>query len=123
MEARYIAIVGCKNYYGTKILKPGIPVRLEKEPDNEYDAEAIAVFIMPVGKVGYVANSTHTVPKGCCSAGRIYDTFGEHAYGIIRFVVQDTAIVEMIDNSAIHFEIKMEVFEDAGSEERSKPGF
>jgi hypothetical protein len=42
-ETRYFAVVGCKNYYGAQILKPGMPVQLIKDPDNEYDGEAIAV--------------------------------------------------------------------------------
>jgi hypothetical protein len=46
-ETRYFAVVGCKNYYGAQILKPGMPVQLIKDPDNEYDGEAIAVCIMP----------------------------------------------------------------------------
>ena len=32
-----------------------------KEPDNEYDNEAIQVKIKGLGKVGYVANSPYTV--------------------------------------------------------------
>lgn len=67
---------------------------------------------MPLGKVGYVANSTYTVPRGCCSAGRIYDTIENCAYAIIRFVFQDTAIVELIQNKELHIEIKMEAHED-----------
>lgn len=112
-ETRYFAVVGCKNYYGAQILKPGMPVQLIKDPDNEYDGEAIAVSIIPIGKVGYVANSTHTVPRGCCSAGRIYDTFGEHAFGVIRFVMQDTAIAELLDEEVVHYEIRVEVHEFA----------
>ncbi|SDF33574.1 HIRAN domain-containing protein [Sporomusa acidovorans] len=112
METHYIAITGCRHYYGSKPLKVGLPVQLIKEPDNEYDAEAIAVHVMPLGKVGYVANSTHTVPRGCYSAGRIYDTIKNYAYGIIRFVFQDTAIVELLQNKELYIEIKMEVHED-----------
>lgn len=113
VETRYVALTGCRHYYGNKPLKVGFPVQLLKEPDNEYDAEAIAVYVMPLGKVGYVANSTHTVPRGCCSAGRIYDTIGNCAYGMIRFVFQDTAIVEMLHKNDLHIEIKMEIREDA----------
>lgn len=48
-----------------------------------------------MGQIGYVANSVHTVPKGCSSAERIYDTFAETAAGTVRFVTKDTAIVEL----------------------------
>lgn len=120
MEPRYIAVIGCNHYYGTKILKPGMLLRLNKEPDNEYDAEAIAVALMPVGKVGYVANSTHTVPRGCCSAGRIYDTFDEYAYAVVRFVTQDIAIAELFEESIIHYDIKVEVNEEIWEKDENK---
>lgn len=66
-----------------------------KDPDNLHDHEAIKVDMLPLGKIGYVANCVYTVPKGCRSAGRIYDTFEHHICGIVRFVVKDTAIVEL----------------------------
>jgi HIRAN domain. len=91
----YIAITGTRHYYGTDFLKPGQPVCLVKEPENGRDQEAIRVEMPPIGKIGYVANSVHTVPKGCSSAGRIYDLIGQRADGIIRFVVKDQAIVEL----------------------------
>lgn len=97
MEQRiYIAVTGTKHYYGTAFLKPGLFVRLTKDPDNRHDHEAIRVDLDPLGKIGYVANSTHTVPKGCRSAGRIYDTFEQPVNGIVRFVVHDTVIVELM---------------------------
>ena len=36
-------------------------VKLVKEPDNEYDKEAIRVETKGLGKIGYVANSPYTV--------------------------------------------------------------
>ncbi|GIO36554.1 hypothetical protein J41TS12_14150 [Paenibacillus antibioticophila] len=92
----FIAITGTWYYFGADFLKPGQIVHLIKEPDNSHDQEAIKVDIVPLGKIGYVANSTHTVPRGCRSAGRIYDTFEHHVCGIVRFVVKDTAIVELV---------------------------
>lgn len=91
----FIALTGTKHYYGTDFLKPGQIVHLIKDQDNPNDHEAIKVDMIPIGKIGYVANSTYTVPKGCRSAGRIYDTFHQHICGIIRFVVKDVAIVEI----------------------------
>ncbi|WP_054819683.1 HIRAN domain-containing protein [Paenibacillus sp. Pae108] len=91
----YIAITGTQHYYGAAFLKPGQIVHLIKDPDNPHDHEAIKVDLIPLGKIGYVANSPHTVPKGCRSAGRIYDTFEHHICGIVRFVVKDIAIVEL----------------------------
>ena len=51
-------------------MKKGMKVKLVKEPDNEYDQEAIQVKIKGLGKVGYVANSSYTVKGKSMSAGR-----------------------------------------------------
>ncbi|MUG25184.1 DNA-binding protein [Paenibacillus macerans] len=93
MQPIYVAITGTKHYYGTDFLKPGQLIHLIKEPENVHDREAIKVELMAIGAIGYVANSPHTVPKGYRSVGRIYDTFGRHICGVIRFIVNDTAIV------------------------------
>ena len=94
-EQRFIAVVGSQHYFGVAIFKTGQHVKLTKEPENSHDSEAIKVELDPVGKVGYVANSVHTVPKGCHSAGRIYDSFGESIQGLVRFVMRDLAIVAL----------------------------
>jgi len=91
----YVAITGTKHYFGTDFMKPGQLVHLKKEPDNLHDQEAIRAAMTPIGTIGYVANSTHSVPRGCWSAGRIYDKFEEHVTGIVRFVVKDLVIVEV----------------------------
>ena len=41
-------------------MEKGMKGKLVKEPDNEYDNEAIQVKIKGLGKVGYVANSPYT---------------------------------------------------------------
>ncbi|OUM87457.1 MAG: DNA-binding protein [Bacillus thermozeamaize] len=92
----FVAVTGTKYYFGTEFIRPGQLIRFRKEPDNPHDQEAIKAEMMPVGKIGYVANSPQTVPKGCRSAGRIYDTFDEHVFGVVRFVVKDTVIVELV---------------------------
>ena len=46
-------------------------MRLLKEPDNEYDKEALRVELKGLGKIGYVANSIYTVIGECSSAGRM----------------------------------------------------
>ena len=91
----HVAIVGTRHYFGTEFIKPGQLIHLAKEPDNRHDHEAIRAEMTPIGKIGYVANSTHTVPKGCHSAGRVYDRFEDHVCAIVRFVVQDTVIAEL----------------------------
>ena len=57
-------------------LDVGNILTLVKEPDNNYDAEAIAVKLDDE-KIGYVANSTNTVVKGTMSAGRVYDKIND----------------------------------------------
>ncbi|WP_083775402.1 HIRAN domain-containing protein [Paenibacillus sp. Y412MC10] len=56
-------ITGTSHYFGSSFLKPGMVVRLVKDPDNPHDEEANQAVIAPIGKIGYVANSTHTCPK------------------------------------------------------------
>lgn len=37
----FFTLTGTKHYFGTDFLKPGMKLELKKEPDNEYDKEAI----------------------------------------------------------------------------------
>lgn len=62
--------------------------KLIKEPDNEYDKEAIKVEMDGLGLVGYVANSPYTVKGESMSAGRLYDKIGDTAEGIILYVTE-----------------------------------
>ena len=39
----YFTLTGTNHYFGKEFLKKGTKIRLEKEPDNEYDKEAIKV--------------------------------------------------------------------------------
>ena len=57
MEELYFTITGCSHYFGNNFMEKGMKVKLEKEPDNEYEKEAIQVKIKGLGKIGYVANS------------------------------------------------------------------
>ena len=75
----YFTITGMNHYYGMDFLKKKMKVRLVKEPDNEYDKEAIRVELKGLGKIGYVANSTYTVLGDSMSAGRLYDKIKKKA--------------------------------------------
>jgi hypothetical protein len=86
MSKVYFTITGLSHYYGSEIFKKNMEVKLVKETDNEYDKEAIKVEIAGLGKVGYVANSTHTVLGESLSAGRMYDKIGKKARAKVRFV-------------------------------------
>ena len=43
MNEMYFTIAGCKHYFGNEFMKKGMKVKLVKEPDNEFDKEAIQV--------------------------------------------------------------------------------
>lgn len=43
MSKIYVTLTGMKHYWGSDFLKKGMKIKLEKEPDNEYDKEAIRV--------------------------------------------------------------------------------
>ena len=57
MAKIYFTLTGTKHYFGSQFLEPGMKIELEKEPDNEYDKEAILIKLEGLGKIGYVANS------------------------------------------------------------------
>lgn len=117
----HVAITGMQHYFGSAFLKPGQVVHLIKEPDNPHDHEAIKAVVTPLGKIGYVANSSHTVPKGCFSAGRLYDRFDRHAAGIVRFVLKDMAIVEF--RPGLHEVYIVHAGEEADSSTAGPHGF
>ncbi|ADB47273.1 HIRAN domain-containing protein [Acidaminococcus fermentans] len=86
MKKIFITITGCNHYMGYEVFWRKMELVLRKEPDNEYDKEAIRVELPGIGKVGYVANSPHTVLGDTCSAGRIYDKIGKKAHAKVVLV-------------------------------------
>lgn len=64
MAKVFITRTGTKHYFGNDFLEKGTKIRLEKEPDNEYDKEAIKVTYEGLGKIGYVANSSYKAITG-----------------------------------------------------------
>ena len=82
----YFTVTGLHGFADTEFFKEGMKVKLEKEPDNDYDSEAIMVKLAGLGKVGYVANSVRTVVGDeAYSAGRLYDKFGDESEGTILY--------------------------------------
>ena len=65
-------ITGTKFYENSKKLYPGAPLKLLKEPDNEFDSDAIAIYFGDE-KVGYVANSDYTKHELTASASELQD--------------------------------------------------
>ena len=85
----FITITRLKFHFGSKPFEVGQKVKLVKEPDNEYDSEAIKAELPGLGCAGYVANSPHT---DCISAGRLYDKIGDSATAKVVYVL-DNAVV------------------------------
>lgn len=97
MEELFFTIAGCDHYFGSEFMEKDMKVKLLKEPDNEFDKEAIQVKIKGLGKVGYVANSPFTVKGESMSAGRLYDRIGNKAKGKIVFVVDGGVVCKITD--------------------------
>lgn len=97
MEELFFTIAGCDHYFGSEFMEKGMKVKLLKEPDNEFDKEAIQVKIKGLGKVGYVANSPFTVKGESMSAGRLYDRIGNKSKGKIVFVVDGGVVCKITD--------------------------
>lgn len=95
MKKIYFTITGTNYRYGHDYLKPGMKVKLEKEPDNQYDAEAIRVMMKGLGQIGYVANSAYTVKGESWSAGRIYDRIGKKAVGTVKIILPDGVLCKL----------------------------
>ena len=87
MAEIYFTIAGTNHHHGQDFLEPKMKVKLVKEPDNEYDKEAIKVEMPGIGHIGYVANSPYTVVGESYSAGRLYDKIGDTAKGTVLYVL------------------------------------
>ena len=87
MEKIYFTITGTCFYYGKDFFENDMKVKLVKDPDNEYDKEAIKVELEGLGQVGNVANSPRTVIGESFSAGRLYDKIGDTAEGTVLYNV------------------------------------
>ena len=88
----WFTLTGTNHYLGNDFLEKGMKIRLEKEPDNRHDREAIKVMMKGLGHIGYVANSPYTVVGESWSAGRLYDRIGDTAKGKV-FMVMDRGVL------------------------------
>lgn len=102
----YITITAFQKFHGSKPLKLNGIIKLVKEPDNKYDTEAIACEMRHFGKIGYVANSTHTVIKGCMSGGRVYDKINDEYFAKIKFVSESNAIAKILTSDEYIAEVE-----------------
>ena len=105
-DETYFTIAGCSHYCGSDFMEKAMEVELEKEPDNEYDKEAILVKMKGLGKIGYVANSPFTVKGESMSAGRLYDKISDKAKGKVVFILDDGIVCNIIDTGKDDTNIK-----------------
>lgn len=96
-----ITITGINNYYGKKPFKIGTTVKLEKEPDNRHDSDAVVVTLPYIEKIGYVANSIHTVYEGTLSAGRLYEKFDKCAYAKVVVVTHSSVVAKVLPDDEV----------------------
>ena len=101
MDKIYFTITGTNHYFGKDFLEKDMKVRLVKEPDNDYDNEAIKVELDGLGQIGYVANSPYTVCGESYSAGRLYDKIGDTAEGTILFVLNNGVLCCISDEERV----------------------
>ena len=99
MKKVFVTVSGMDFYCGNSFVEPGmeLDVTLEKEPDNEYDKEAILVRAEGLGDIGHVANSWKTVVGDTMSAGRLYDKIGDTAEGTVHFVLPNGVLCSVND--------------------------
>ena len=94
MAKVFITLTGTKHYFGNDFLEKGTKIRLEKEPNNEYDKEAIKVTYEGLGKIGYVIGES-------MSAGRLYDKIGDVAYAKVILATPAGTICKICKKSLV----------------------
>ena len=96
-EKIYFTITGLlQRLPDTEFIKPDMVVTLEKEPDNDWDKEAIKVKMPGLGHIGYVANSIRTVIGDSYSAGRLYDKIDDEAEAKVLYNMGSAVICELV---------------------------
>ena len=88
-QSIYITINHLDDFECVSFLKPGDKLILKKDRNNIYDDEAIIAYKENNIKVGYVANSVHSVARGTYSAGRLFDRIGDEVGCVIRFIFSE----------------------------------
>ena len=83
-KSELFTITGRQFYRNNIDLTPGLPLKLVKEPDNEFDKDAIAVYAQDE-KIGYVANNDYTKYKLTSSASELQDKIEDTAQGNYLF--------------------------------------
>ena len=83
-----------RQFYRNKInLTSGLPLKLVKEPDNEFDKDAIAVYAQGE-KIGYVANNDYTKYELTSTASELRDKIEDTAQGSYLFYLDRYAEIQ-----------------------------
>lgn len=101
MENVFITITGQNHYLGMKPFKVNRLVKIVKEPENDFDSEAIRVELPYIDTIGYVANSANTVFAGTCSAGRLYDKIEDYAFAQVMFITHSSVIAIVVPKEEV----------------------
>jgi hypothetical protein len=101
----YITVTGLNHYYNMKPFKIGSLVMLEKEPDNEYDENAVMVMAPLLGKVGYVSNTPYTTITGSRSADQIYEQIPQECAAVVCFMTDKSVIARLLPNKKLSVKI------------------
>ncbi len=75
-----------------RFLGAGMKVKLVKDPENQYDSEAIRVELPGIGTIRFVANSVNTVLGDSMSAGRLYDRIGKKADAVVEIITDNVVL-------------------------------
>ena len=114
MEKIYVTITGMNHRFGSGFVEAHMlgkmKITLEKEPENEYDNEAIMAKLPPLGKIGYVANNSFSVVGDCYSAGRLYDKIGDTATATVEYKVGNGLICSVDEEGLIYPVVKDVIF-------------
>ena len=86
-------ITGMHFYKNDVNLAPGMPLKLVKEPDNEFDRDAIAVYAQDE-KIGYVANKDYTKFELTSSASELQDKIDDVAQASYLFYLDRYAEIQ-----------------------------
>ena len=93
----YFTLTGTQYFHGKDFLEKDMEVSLVKDPDNDYDKEAIKVELDGLGQIGHVANSPYTIVGDSHSAGRLYDKICDTAEGKILYVMPTGVLCTLKD--------------------------
>ncbi|MDO4976689.1 MAG: HIRAN domain-containing protein [Eubacteriales bacterium] len=101
MEKIFVTLTGTQYYHGKEFFEAGMKVKLIKDPDNEYDKEAIIVELPGLGLLGHIANSPKTVIGESISAGRLYDKIGQEAFAKVKYVLPTGVLLKVCKKSLL----------------------